>query len=234
MIMAAPISDRDVAGYHEQGFLVVPGLASREDVEMLRADALRLCRGQYPHPKLVPMAADLSDDELLHFLSTEIGALPGVVKTTSSHVLKRIKAPYQWLLPLPQPPTILIVDDDPDFVEITRIVLEREGFVVLSAPDGDAGLDILRRQHPDLIILDIMMNSLLEGLSATWTIRADADVQNTPILMVSSIANSEYADSFPTDEYVPVDNFLSKPVAPERLLKETRRLLNRRTQRRSK
>lgn len=63
--MAAPISDRDVAGYHEQGFLVVPGLASREDVEMLRADALRLCRGQYPHPKLVPMAADLSDDEVL-------------------------------------------------------------------------------------------------------------------------------------------------------------------------
>ena len=196
-----------------------------------QATSVTYTTGEYA---IVVDAVFADNDELLHFLSTDIAALPGVVKTTSSHVLKRIKAPYQWLLPLPQPPTILIVDDDPDFVEITRIVLEREGFVVLSAPDGDAGLDILRRQHPDLIILDIMMNSLLEGLSATWTIRADADMQSTPILMVSSIANSEYADSFPTDEYVPVDNFLSKPVAPERLLKETRRLLNRRTQRRSR
>jgi CheY-like chemotaxis protein len=130
------------------------------------------------------------------------------------------------------------VDDDPDFIEITRIVLERKGYAVLSAPDGDAGIEMLRQHHPDLVILDVMMNSLLEGLNATWTIRADEDIQNTPILMVSSIASSDYADSFPTDEYVPVDNFMSKPVAPEKLLREIKRLLDhkrsQRAQRRSR
>jgi CheY-like chemotaxis protein len=77
------------------------------------------------------------------------------------------------------------------------------------------------------VILDVMMNSLLEGLNATWTIRADQELQNIPVLMVSSIASSEYAESFPTDEYVPVDNFLCKPIASEKLLSETKRLLQR-------
>ena len=92
----------------------------------------------------------------------------------------------------------------------------------------------MRLHHPELVILDVMMDSLLEGLNATWTIRADQELQSTPVLMVSSIASSEYAESFPTDEYVPIDNFLCKPVAPDKLLKEVKRLLQRRTQRRAK
>jgi CheY-like chemotaxis protein len=148
-----------------------------------------------------------------------------VVRTTTAHVLQQIKAPHQWQLPLPSPPTVLIVDDDPDFVEVTRIVLRDAGFKVLDAPDGETGLSVLRKHYPDLIILDVMMNSLLEGISTTWTIRADKDLQNTPILMVSSIADSQFAEAFPTDEYVPVDNFLCKPIAPQQLLDQVKRLL---------
>ena len=172
-------------------------------------------------------AVFVDNDAFIHFLSTQIASLPGLVKTTTAHVLQDIKATHQWQIPSPPPASVLIVDDDPDFVEITRIVLEKNGYVVLSASDGEAGLRVMREGHPDLIVLDVMMNSLLEGLSATWTIRADKDLQNTPILMVSSIANSEYASSFPTDEYVPVDNFLSKPIPPQKLIEEVNRLLNR-------
>jgi Lrp/AsnC family transcriptional regulator for asnA, asnC and gidA len=178
--------------------------------------------GEYP---LIVEAVFQDNDALLHFLSTEVASLTGVVKTTTSHILQHVKAAHHWQVPLPPPPTVLIVDDDPDFIEFTRVVLENEGYAVLSALDGDVGLEALRKNHPDLVILDVMMGSLLEGLNATWTIRADQELQNTPILMVSSIASSEYADSFPMDEYVPVDNFLSKPVAPQKLLNEIQRLL---------
>lgn len=59
------VSDADVQSYREQGYLVVPGLVSPEEVEVLRADALRVCRGGYPHPSLEPMPAGLTDDEVL-------------------------------------------------------------------------------------------------------------------------------------------------------------------------
>ena len=63
--MSAIITDQDVEFYHDNGYLVVPGLASPEDVEELRADALRICRGEYPHPNLEPMGPELSDDDVL-------------------------------------------------------------------------------------------------------------------------------------------------------------------------
>jgi DNA-binding Lrp family transcriptional regulator len=174
------------------------------------------------------------NDALLRFLATQVASLDSIIKTTTVHVLQNVKAHHQWQIPYPEPPTVLVVDDDPDFVEATRIVLAQEGYAFLSAADGEGGLEIMRQRHPDLVILDVMMDSLLEGLNATWTIRADQELQSIPVLMVSSIASSEYAESFPTDEYVPVDNFLCKPIAPQKLLKEVQRLLDQRKQRRAK
>jgi Lrp/AsnC family transcriptional regulator for asnA, asnC and gidA len=176
---------------------------------------------------LVVQAVFADNDALRHFLSAEVAALTGVLRTTTAHILQQVKAPYQWRLPLPEPPCILIVDDDPDFCEVTRIVLENAGYVVRTAPDGDTGLQTMRAHYPDLIIMDVMMNSLLEGISTTWTIRADRDLRSTPILMVSSIADSQYAEAFPTDEYLPVDNFLCKPIAPQELLRHAARLTKR-------
>jgi DNA-binding Lrp family transcriptional regulator/CheY-like chemotaxis protein len=193
--------------------------------------AVTYTTGEYD---LIVDAVFPDNDALLRFLSTQVAALDSVVKTTTVHVLQDVKGYNQWQVPQPAPPTILIVDDDPDFVETTRIVLEKEGFKVLSAPEGESGLRLMRLHHPELVILDVMMNSLLEGLNATWTIRADQNLQSTPVLMVSSIASSEYAESFPTDEYVPVDNFFCKPVAPDKLLKEVKRLLQKRNQRRAR
>ena len=63
--MSVTITDLDVESYHDNGFLVVPGLVSAADVAALRADAMRICRGEYPHPKLEPMDKDLDDAEVL-------------------------------------------------------------------------------------------------------------------------------------------------------------------------
>ena len=120
---------------------------------------------------------------------------------------------------------ILIVDDDPDFVEATRIVLEGEGYAVISAADGDESLEVIRAEKPDLIILDVIMSSILDGLNVTLQLQEDPDHKDIPVVMVTSIANTDYAALFPTDEYVHINAFMTKPVLPDRLLQQVSRLL---------
>ncbi|MDI7274636.1 MAG: response regulator [Anaerolineae bacterium] len=121
--------------------------------------------------------------------------------------------------------TILVVDDDPDFCEITRTVLEREGYEVRTAANGEQALSCMRSHRPDLVILDVMMSSVLDGLDLSDRMQTDASLKKIPIIMVSSIASSQYAGMFPTDAYLPVDAWISKPVAPQTLLAQVRRYL---------
>jgi len=120
---------------------------------------------------------------------------------------------------------ILVVDDDPDFVEATRIVLENAGHTVYGAADGGEALEKIAEDVPELIILDVIMSSVLDGLSVSQELGEHPDFRHIPIIMVTSIANTDYAELFPTDEYVHLDTFLTKPVAPDRLLQEVDRLL---------
>jgi DNA-binding response OmpR family regulator len=113
---------------------------------------------------------------------------------------------------------ILIVDDDPDFVEATRLVLESAGYQVASAADGDEGLLKAREEKPDLVILDVIMKTVLDGLHMSQEMANDPEQHSVPILMVTSIANRDYAALFPTDEYIHIDGFISKPVSPDDLL----------------
>ena len=121
---------------------------------------------------------------------------------------------------------ILVVDDDPDFVEATRMVLEAGGYQVVSAADGDEGLRRVRDERPDLVILDVIMTTVLDGLHMSQEMANDPEQHDTPILMVTSIANSDYAALFPTDEYVHIDDFVSKPIKPENLLEKVASLLS--------
>jgi CheY-like chemotaxis protein len=113
---------------------------------------------------------------------------------------------------------ILVVDDDPDFVEISRTVLESAGHEVLGAANGDQALQVLRREHPDIVLLDIMMNTVLDGLNVSHEIREDPALKGTRVIMITSMMDTEHAGLFPTDEYVPVDAWLTKPVQPQTLL----------------
>ncbi len=120
---------------------------------------------------------------------------------------------------------ILVVDDDPDFVEVTRIVLEKAGHQVIEARSGDLGFKRAKTEQPDLIILDVIMDSVLDGVSTSERMHDDPDLRHVPIVMVTSIANTDYAALFPTDEYIHINAFLSKPITPAQLVKQVNRLL---------
>jgi CheY-like chemotaxis protein len=122
-------------------------------------------------------------------------------------------------------PKILVVDDDPDFVEVTRIVLEQAGHQVIEARSGDLGFKLAKTAQPDLIILDVIMDSVLDGVSTSERMHDDPDLRHVPIVMVTSIANTDYAALFPTDEYIHINAFLSKPITPAQLVKQVNRLL---------
>jgi CheY-like chemotaxis protein len=121
---------------------------------------------------------------------------------------------------------ILIVDDDPDFVETTGIVLEQEGHETVSASSGNEALQAIRKAKPDLVVLDVIMSSILDGLNVTQQLQDDPEHKDIPIIMVTSIANTDYAALFPTDEYVHIDAFMTKPIAPDELLSQVRRLIS--------
>jgi Lrp/AsnC family transcriptional regulator for asnA, asnC and gidA len=165
-----------------------------------------------------------SGDELLHFLTRRLAAISGINKAATSHVLRTIKDGSSWILPPASPPRVLVVDDDPDFVEVMRLTLAAEGIEVMSANNGEQALSLMRMSKPDLLILDIMMQGVLDGLRTAKELRSDGDLRAVPILLVSS-TGTEFARLLPPEDDIPVDNFLVKPVEPALLLAEVRRLL---------
>ncbi|MCE5254597.1 MAG: response regulator [Actinomycetia bacterium] len=121
---------------------------------------------------------------------------------------------------------ILIVDDDPDMVEASRIVLEREGYSVESAPSLEEGLIKLAESEPDLLILDVMMAEPDDGLR--FARKARRDGFTLPILMLTSVNRALGLQIGMDEEMVPVDEFLEKPVDPATLVEKVRWLLEER------
>lgn len=122
---------------------------------------------------------------------------------------------------------ILVVDDDPDFCEITRTILEGAGHKVQTASNGDQAMACMQARLPELVVLDVMMTSVLDGLDVSDRMARDARLKKVPIIMVSSIASGQYGGMFPTDAYISVDAWFSKPVAPQALLSSVNDLLKR-------
>lgn len=122
--------------------------------------------------------------------------------------------------------TILVVDDDPDFVEIVRTIL-KEDYSVTTAASGKQALSQMRKEKPDLVLLDVMMSYVLDGLDVTEEMSQDQDLKNIPIIMISSLTSTRYADRFPTDKYVAIDDWISKPIKAEDLLARISKALDR-------
>jgi len=121
---------------------------------------------------------------------------------------------------------ILVVDDDVDFQVIMRRMLEGEGYEVAIADDGDKALEIARQTGPpDMILLDVMMATTLEGVDVAREIKGDPALAHVPIIMISSIATSPQAAEFPDDEHIPIEGWITKPVQRSVLLKTLERFL---------
>jgi chemosensory pili system protein ChpA (sensor histidine kinase/response regulator) len=113
---------------------------------------------------------------------------------------------------------VLVVDDDPDFVKVTSKVLEKAGYEVVSAANGAKALQAMRQNPPDVVLLDIMMSYILDGLDVSREMAEDPELRDIPVIMVTSLTGVKGSGVFPTDEYVPVDEWLAKPVDPETML----------------
>ncbi len=117
---------------------------------------------------------------------------------------------------------ILLVDDDRDFVELNRLLLEGSGYAVTTAHSGAEGREKALECLPDLVVLDVMMETDHSGFeTARWLREHDATKQ-APIIMLTAVNQESSVRFGPDDVWLPVDEFLEKPVSSDRLLAEIR------------
>jgi len=118
-------------------------------------------------------------------------------------------------------PKILIIDDDPDFVEVTKVLFETRQYQVSAAYDPEEGWAKLEQEVPDALILDVMMGKGAEGFIVARKIRKDSRFDKMPILMLTSMREQTGFD-FPGErihsKFLPVDDYIEKGVEPQLLL----------------
>jgi two-component system alkaline phosphatase synthesis response regulator PhoP len=121
---------------------------------------------------------------------------------------------------------ILLVDDDKDFVEATKMVLESKPYEVVVAYNGDEGLAKARKEKPDLIILDIIM-PVKDGFSAAEQLKKDPALKKIPVIMLTSFSEKGGETSLSVSQGLALDadDYVDKPVAPQELLGKVERLL---------
>ena len=114
---------------------------------------------------------------------------------------------------------ILLVDDDADFVESTKIVLESKPYEVIVAVDGDKGLRLAKEQNPDLVLLDVIM-PVKDGFTAAEQFKKDPQLSKIPVLMLTSFAQKGAGTSIPRGRGLTLEteDYIDKPATPEELL----------------
>ena len=121
---------------------------------------------------------------------------------------------------------ILVVDDDPDFVEATKLILEKGGYEVDVAYDGNEGLDKVKSCRPDAIVLDVMMPEK-DGYAVCKELKADDQYSDIPILLltavVSHISETHYTPRMGME--TEADDYLDKPADPKEILNRIGNLL---------
>ena len=121
---------------------------------------------------------------------------------------------------------ILLIDDDVDFVESTKIVLESKPYEVIVAYDGDEGLRKAREENPDLILLDVIM-PIKDGFTAAEQLKKDPQLSRIPVLMLTAFAAKRGEASIPVSRgfTLETEDYIDKPVAPEELLARVEKFL---------
>jgi len=123
---------------------------------------------------------------------------------------------------------ILITDDDQDIRDSLQAILEAENYTVVTAADKAEGMNMIKTEKPDLMILDVMMNTWQDGFEMARELKQDPEYKDIPILMLTGVKEKTGIDFKSTagdETWNPVDGFLEKPVQPDVLLSEIARLL---------
>jgi CheY-like chemotaxis protein len=125
--------------------------------------------------------------------------------------------------------TVLLVDDDADFVEMNRALLAESGYTVRVAFSGKQCMEEVERRRPDLIILDMVMESPNDGFDVSRELRNSELTRSIPLVMITSVNDSNPFRLEPDATWLPVDALLEKPVDPQLLLAVVTKALSRET-----
>lgn len=117
---------------------------------------------------------------------------------------------------------IAIIDDDPDILDATSLILKSKGFDVITASNPKDGYDIVKKYHPALIILDVMMDEPDDGFFLAQKFRKNNI--SAPIIMYTSVSQT-VGMAYAAGELVPVDDFVEKPISPNLLIQKIEKLL---------
>jgi DNA-binding response OmpR family regulator len=118
-------------------------------------------------------------------------------------------------------PVVLVADDDQDILELVAFRLERAGYRILTATDGERALELALDQHPDLAVLDVMMPRLT-GLEVTERIRAEGE-QMPIVLLTARVQEADVARGFEAG----ADDYIKKPFSPQELRARVQAILGR-------
>jgi CheY-like chemotaxis protein len=114
--------------------------------------------------------------------------------------------------------TVLLVDDDADFIDQNRVLLEQSGYTVRMAYNGKQCLEMVAADKPDLIILDMMMENRNEGFDLSRELRNSEHTKTIPLIMITSVNETIPFRIEPDRTWLPVDALIEKPVDPGLLL----------------
>ena len=127
---------------------------------------------------------------------------------------------------------ILIVDDDLDLANAMRVILESRDYTVVSASDKAGGMELVRTEKPDLLILDVIMSTWSDGFDMARELKSQSELKDVPILMLTGVRDKtgiDFKSSAGDPTWLPVEGFLDKPVESETLLAEVEKILSKRT-----
>jgi two-component system response regulator VicR len=118
---------------------------------------------------------------------------------------------------------VIYIEDDPEMIELIHLILQQHHFTVKGALSGDEGLAIIRRESPDLILLDLMMPNM-DGWEVYQQLKTDPKTRNIPVIIIT--ARAQPIDRVLGLHIVKVDDYISKPFKPQELLNSIERVLN--------
>ncbi len=119
--------------------------------------------------------------------------------------------------------TIVHIEDEPEMVDLVKLILGRKGYQVIGATGGQEGLDIVREHVPDLVLLDLMMPDV-DGWDVYQQIRADESLKHIPVIVVT--AKAQNIDKVLGLHIAKVDDYISKPFSPQELVDSIEKVLS--------
>jgi DNA-binding response OmpR family regulator len=117
---------------------------------------------------------------------------------------------------------ILCIEDEPEMIDLIRLILGRRGFKVSGAAGGTAGIKAVREQLPDLVLLDLMMPDM-DGWEVYQQMKAEQSTRNIPVIVVT--AKAQNIDKVLGLHIAKVDDYISKPFSPQELMNSVEKVI---------